>query len=197
MTNPLSQVMNLIDAANACDPNQEVDTNGKRIAKEVLYSIRMSECLDEFAPDASDLLKIAARAQHIERWRSPRSDFPTGPIGYKQWRMNLNRYHADRTGELMQQAGYNDTEIAHVKQLLLKKGLKTNADVQTLEDVVCMVFLKHYFGAFAEKHSENKVIDIVRKTWNKMSPKGHNAALALKYTKPIETLLQQALAANG
>jgi len=194
MPDSLSQVLELIDAANALDPNIELDENGNSVAKELLYSQRMSETLSQFFTSASAHLQIAARAQHIERWRSPRSDYPLGKVGYKQWRLNLLRYHAERAAELMLRAGYDDNDTAIVKNLITKKKLKTNSDSQTLEDIVCLVFLEHYLDSFAAKHSDEKVIDILQKTWKKMSENGHRAALKLKYSPDMETLIKQALA---
>jgi len=194
MPDSLSQVLELIDAANALDPNIELDENGNSVAKELLYSQRMSETLSQFCESASAHLQIAARAQHIERWRSPRSDYPLGKVGYKQWRLNLLRYHAERAAELMLRAGYDDNDTAIVKNLITKKKLKTNSDSQTLEDIVCLVFLEHYLDSFAAKHSDEKVIDILQKTWKKMSENGHRAALKLKYSPDMETLIKQALA---
>lgn len=73
-------------------------------------------------------------------------------------------------------AGYDEQTIERVQTLLLKKGLKQDAEVQTLEDVICLVFLKYYLADFAEKHSEEKVADILQKTKRKMSARGLEAA---------------------
>jgi len=182
-----------IDAANATDPNRE-DDNGTLRPKELLYAERMSRCLDILAPDAGDALKIAARAQHIERWKSPRESFPEGRTGYLQWRKELQRFHATRTGEILEQAGYDDAAIAKVRSLLMKRNLKSDPDAQTLEDVICLVFLESYFGDFSAKHEDDKVVDIVRKTWKKMSPKGHEAALKLALPERAQQLVGRALA---
>ncbi|MBU2987295.1 DUF4202 domain-containing protein [Saccharophagus degradans] len=185
-------VINKIDAANAQDPNQET-SNGELIAKELLYSQRMTEVLNSFAPQASEHLQIAARAQHIERWKSPRSDYPEGRTGYKQWRAELGLFHAKRTGELMLEAGYSEEDINRVKYLVQKRGLRRDPETQTLEDVICLVFVLYYLDDFARKHDEAKLIDIIQKTWAKMSDAGHQAAVAATLPDHLATLIKKAL----
>lgn len=189
----LASTLAAIDAANAQDPNLE-ECDGAFHPKELLYGQRMSACLAEFAPDASEALQIAARAQHIERWKSPRSDFPEGRSGYKQWRSLLSLYHAKRAGEIMQGESYSAEEIEQVQFLIQKRQLKRNPETQTLEDVICLVFLKHYLEDFASKHEEAKLIDIIQKTWKKMSDKGQKAALELPFSAKILALLKKSLA---
>jgi hypothetical protein len=154
----------------------------------------MSRWLDAIAPEAGDALKIAARAQHIERWKSPRDAFPEGRTGYLQWRKDLQRFHATRTAEILGQTGYDRATIDRVQSLLMKRNLKSDADAQTLEDVICLVFLESYFGDFSAKHEDDKVVDIVRKTWKKMSPRGHEAALKLALPPRAQRLVERALA---
>ena len=115
----------LIDAANAEDPNQE-SADGRTWPKELLYAQRMSEMLDRFAPDADDAQRLAIRAQHIQRWKSARSDYPEGRQGYLQWRTQLYRFHADTAGQLLAEAGYGDDVIERVKQAVGKRALKVN-----------------------------------------------------------------------
>lgn len=193
MSAKLEAVLQLIDQANNEDPNRE-EYRGQQVAKEWLYGQRMSECLNTFAPDASELLQIAARGQHIQRWSIPRSDYPEGRVGYKHWRTELGKFHGEKTAELMLQAGYSNEDAERVKEMLQKKRLKQDAEVQTLEDVICLVFLDHYLAPFAVKHSEPKLISIIQKTWGKMSDKGHEAALKLSYQPEHLALIQKALA---
>lgn len=194
----LQRAIELIDAANEQDPNT-VEAGGKNWPKERLYSERMSEMLKRFAPDADEAMQIAIRAQHIQRWKSPRSDFPEGRQGYLQWRTNLYKFHAETTGELMSQAGYDDDTIDRVKKAVGKKALKVNKDTQLLEDVVDLVFIEHYMLEFAGKHpeySEEKWIDIIQKTWKKMSEAARQFALSGKVAlpEPLLPLIQKALA---
>jgi hypothetical protein len=170
MTSPLEQVLAAIDAANAKSPTVERDGDGIDHPTEQLYGQRMStELARLFGADVSDVLKIAARGQHIERWSSKRAEYPEGRTGYLTWRRDLGRFHGERLGALMAQAGYGDDDCARVGVLLRKEGLKRDAEVQMLEDTICMVFLRHYFPAFAAKHPPEKVEDIVIKTARKMS----------------------------
>lgn len=188
----LQQTLALIDDANQQDPNQTT-INGQTCANEVLYSQRMQQCLAEFAPEASELLKIAVYAQHIQRWQIVRSDYPMDKAGYKKWRTDLAIFHGEKTAQLMAQTGYSSEDQQRVKDILLKKRLKADAEVQTLEDVACLVFLQHYLTAFAAKHTEEKLVDIIRKTWNKMSPQGHCAALKLPLDEDLLQLVSKAL----
>lgn len=192
-----AKAIELIDAANSEDPNQENDGQ-KQWPKELLYSQRMSEMLERYAPDADEAIKLAVRAQHIQRWKSPRSDYPEGRIGYLQWRTDLYKFHADTAGKLLQQAGYDEEFIHRVKQAVAKRSLKRNPDTQLVEDVIDLVFIEHYMLDFANKHpeySEDKWLDIIRKTWNKMSQQGQQFALSgkIKLPKPLVPLIQKAL----
>ena len=180
------------DRANAADPHRET-VEGHSVPKELAYAQRMSTWLDRLYPEASEALRLAARCQHIERWIYPRASYPEGRIGYLTWRRDLKRYHARRAGEIMADLGYPDTEIARVESLLRKEGLKRDADAQALEDVVCVVFLAHYFAEFAEGHARDKVIDILRKTWAKMSPHGRRAAMRLPLRDDARELVEMAL----
>ena len=181
------------DAANAEDPNTE-EVDGVSHPKELLYAQRMTAWLDKLAPDASEPLRLAARAQHIRRWAIPRRDYPMTRTGYLRWRTTLYRFHADTAGDILRQVGYDDATVAAVQSLLRKERLKRNADMQCLEDVVCLVFLESYFANFAPQYDEQKVIDILRKTWRKMSPQGQSAARRLALPPAAQVLLEKALA---
>lgn len=183
----------LFDAANAEDPNLE---DGQ--PKELLYGRRMSEMLARFVPDAPESVKLAVRAQHIQRWKVPRNSYPMDRNGYLQWRTGLYKFHADLAGELMQQAGYDAAIIERVKAAVGKKGIKVNAEAQMLEDVADLVFIQYYMLGFAGQHaeySEDKWLDIVRKTWKKMSDAGRAFALSgqLKLPAPLVPLITKAI----
>jgi len=170
-----------IDASHASDPHLELDTaTGQQQPKESLYAQRMANMLTRFSPEASEAVHISVRAQHIQRWMIPRSDFPMTTLGYKQWRARLYKYHADVTGELMHQVGYDDDAIAQVKAIVGKRGIKVNPEAQLLEDVASLVFLEHYLVNFVAAHPEydaEKWQGILRKTWVKMSERGQSFAL--------------------
>ena len=192
MSDRLADIIAAIDGLNTRDPSSVV-VNGAKEPSELAYSRRMSAMLNRFVPEASENLKIAARAQHIERWTSPRSAYADGRIGYLRWRTDLKSYHAERTGQLMSACGYEEAEIARVKSLIRKEKLKYDPEAQSLEDVVCLVFLADYLSDFAKKHDESKVIDILRKTWVKMSAQAQAAALELKLPKDMRDLVERAL----
>ncbi|MDY6799505.1 MAG: DUF4202 domain-containing protein [Pseudomonadota bacterium] len=194
------KAIELFDAANSEDPNMESDGE-KEWPKELLYSYRMGEMIDRYAPDADDAMKLAVRAQHIQRWKSPRDAYPMDRKGYLKWRSDLYKFHAQTAGELLAQAGYDEEFIERVKTAVAKRGLKTNPDTQLLEDVTDLVFIEHYMLAFANKHpeySEEKWIDIIRKTWNKMSPEAQQFALDGKITlpEPLVPLIQKAVSGD-
>ncbi len=184
MTDRISRALALIDAANAADPAGQAQ----------LYGERMSAVLERLAPDAPETLKIAARAQHIERWTIPRSEYPEGRIPYLTWRKELQKLHARRAGEIMASCGYSDDEIARTGSLLRKERLKQDADAQMLEDVICLVFLEFEAPAFIAKHDDEKVKDILAKTAKKMSANGLEAAGQLPMDARLARLLGEALA---
>ncbi|OFZ66495.1 MAG: hypothetical protein A2V79_08210 [Betaproteobacteria bacterium RBG_16_56_24] len=174
------------DQSNSEDPNSET-SDGVELPKELLYAQRMSEMRERYAPDASEAVKLAVHAQHIQRWKIPRGNYPMDRTGYLQWRTGLYKFHADTAGRIMRQAGYDDEMINRVKAILSKKGLKANPETQLMEDVVDLVFLEHYMTGFAAQHpeyDEMKWINIIRKTWQKMSPHAHEFALAGKIRLP-------------
>ena len=188
----------LIDAANSEDPNK-VAADGKDWPKELLYSHRMSDMLQRFVPEADDAVKLAIRAQHVQRWKSPRDAYPMDRIGYLQWRKDLYKIQAETAAGLLQQAGYGEEVIGRVRESVAKKKIKENPDTQVLEDVTDLVFIEHYMQAFVDKHpeyDEEKWLDIVRKTWNKMSVDAQQFALAGNITlpEPLIPLIQKAVA---
>jgi len=198
MTEPtqrLEAVFAAFDEVNATDPNT-VRVEGRDWPKELLYAQQMTRWLDRFAPDASEALRLAARCQHIRRWDIPRDAYPRDRVGYLKWRTELKHMHARIAGDILAKAGYEDDVIARVQALLKKERLKSDAEAQTLEDVVCLVFLENWFADFSKQHDPDKVVDIVAKTWKKMSPDGHRAALALARGLPDDAraLVERALA---
>ena len=196
----LDKAIALIDAANGEDPNR-VTLDGKDWPKELLYSHSMSDMLQRFVPDADDAMKLAIRAQHIQRWKSPRDAYPMDRIGYLQWRKGLYKFHAQTAGDLLAQADYGEDVIGRVKQAIAKQRIKENPDTQLLEDVAALVFIEHYMLEFAGKHpeyDEEKWLDIIRKTWKKMSDRAQQFALSgsIKLPEPLVPLIQKAVS-NG
>jgi hypothetical protein len=168
MTRQVQEVMAAIDLANRADPSGEA----------LDYGVRMTSELARLVPGASEDLQIAARGQHVERWLLPRADFPAGKEGYLAWRREQARRHGARVAGMMAEAGFDTAAQNRVAGMLRKEGLKRDAEVQDLEDVICFTFLRWYFQPFAEKHAPDAVLKIVQKTALKMSEKGRARVLA-------------------
>jgi hypothetical protein len=179
----LDAAINRIDALHAQDPKRE----------ELLYAQRMTAWLDRLEPQASEALRLATRAQHLVRWEIPRESFPMDRAGYHRWRTTLYDAQADRAAEVLREVGYDAGTIARVRSLIRKEAIKQDAESQTLEDVVCLVFLENYFAEFARDHDEEKLVTILRRTWKKMSQRGHAAALTLQLGERELALVKKAL----
>lgn len=187
-----SDAIERIDAANGADPEME-EADGRSWPKALLYGLRMSACLADLAPGASEALRLAVRCQHIQRWKIPRGDFPVGRLGYRQWRTELAWYHAQTAGSILRDVGYDAALVDRVQSLVRKERFKTDPEAQTLEDIACLVFLRHYLPAFAEKHTEEKLVGILARTWKKMSAAGQAAAREIDYSPPLKALLDRAV----
>lgn len=181
------------DRANAEDPNVET-VDGVSHPKELLYAQRMSDALVRFAPDASEVVRLAVRCQHIRRWTVSRDSYPQGRDGYRRWRTDLGGFHAETAGDILREVGYEDAAVERVQALLRKERLKADPEVQLLEDVVCLVFLDYYLAPFAAQHEDGKVVGILRKTWRKMSERGRAAALDLDLAPELRALVTRAVA---
>jgi hypothetical protein len=116
-----------------------------------------------------------------------------GREGYLLWRRSLADFHAETAAGILRQVGYDDSVIERVRSLLRKQNLKRDADMQCLEDVICLVFLEYYLDDFAGRHEDDKLVKILRRTWNKMSEQGHQAALTLQLPEHVQQLIGKAL----
>jgi hypothetical protein len=192
-------VIAAIDDANARDPKTIAAGGGLTAPAELLYGRRMSDTLAAIAPDASELLRIAVRGQHIERWTSPRTSYPAGRTGYLKWRSDLKDYHARRLGEIMAAAGYGPQEAARAGALVRKERLRTDPEAQMLEDVACIVFLAWYLDDFLGKTDADdaKLAGILARTWKKMSALGHAEAGKLNLPPHVLALLKRGLEEMG
>ena len=193
----LDRAIALVDAANSEDPNR-VTLDGKDWPKELLYSQRMSDMLQRFRPDADAAQQLAIRAQHVQRWKSPRDAYPMDRIGYLQWRKDLYKIQAETAVGLLEQAGYGEDVTGRVRAAVAKQRIKEHPDTQLLEDVTDLTFLEHYLLEFAEKHpeyDEDKWLDILRKTWKKMSGDAQAFALSgsIKLPESLLPLIQKAV----
>ncbi len=187
----------IFDKLNSEDPNT-VLLDGAAQPKAFLYAQRMSEMLARYAPNASEPLQLATRSQHIQRWKIPRADYPLTKPGYFQWRTRLKAFHAEVVSKVLIEQGYDNATVDKVCALLKKENLKSDPDMQTLEDVIVLAFLEHDLIDFANLHpeySEDKFVDILRKSYLKMSPKGREAALKLiKLPEALMPIIQKAIA---
>lgn len=188
----IQHAFDAFDALNREDPNVDVDEDGTSWPKELLYAERMTRCLASFSPDAEDALRLACRAQHLERWRMPRSEFPEGRTGYLKWRSEAKRKHSAKAVRVLRDSGFGDATCERVATLVEKRGLRSDAGVQCLEDVVCLVFLRFYWAAFRTKHNDEKLVRVLVKTWAKMSPRAHAEALKLPFDDASLALLREA-----
>lgn len=191
---PYIRARRLIDEAHAADPTRTPDGQ----PAESVYAERMDHWVSRLVPDATALLRLAARAQHLERWSVPRATYPMDKVGYHAWRRSLYTKQAERARQLLLQAGVPEAEAAEVATWVSKSGLKTNPGTQALEDAACLVFLETEIGAFASQHAEyprEKFIEILRKTWRKMTPRAQQFALGLDLPAPIAALVREAVAA--
>lgn len=183
----------LIDAAHAADPVRGPDGR----AAELVYADRVEAWVVRLDAAAAPILRLAARCQHLERWVVPRASYPEGKAGYLQWRTGLYRKQAARARELLLAGGVDPAEAELAATWVSKTGLKTNPGTQALEDAACLVFLENEIGAFAAQHADytrEKFIEIIRKTWKKMSPAAQQAALGLALPPGIAELVQAAVA---
>ncbi len=183
-----------IDAANAKDPNA-LTYAGESRPKELLHSELVSRWVRQLEPDPSEALLLAARAHHLRRWRLPRSDYPEGRVGYLRWRKELQLRHARETGEILRAAGYADELADRVGDIIRKRGLGRDPEVQTLEDALCLVFVETQLADFAAQHPDEKVVDILMKSLKKMSERGRAAAGAIALSAAERGLLARAVAA--
>ena len=195
MNTKFEKAIAYIDKKNSKDFNSEV-FEGNKYPKELLYSQRMTTKLLDVEPQASEALQVAIRAQHICRWEIPRKKYPMDRIGYFKWRNDLKKMHANITSDILEEVGYNQEFIDRVAFLINKKLIKKDPESQLLEDIVCLVFLEYYLEAFMVKHTQEKVIDILQKTWVKMSEKGQKLALHLPLSEHSSKMVKQALEKN-
>ena len=185
-----------IDAANADDP-ETLRIDGVDLPKELTHARMLTGWVRRLRPDAHDVLLLAARAHHVRRWTIPRGEYPAGRRGYLRWRTALHQFHADEVERLLADAGYEEPVIGRVQQLVRKVNLRRDPDVQTLEDGLCLVFLDTQLSDLRRKHPESKLIDVLQKTWKKMSPRARELALELELDADDRALIERALADSG
>jgi hypothetical protein len=192
--NKLAIAFELFDTYNKQDP-RNFEWEGTTYPQEYFFAIKLYDWVLKLDPDAGEELLLASRSQHIGRWEMPRESYPEGREPYLKWRKDLALHHATITGTLMKQAGYNDEQVERVSQILLKKRIKVDADVQTMENALCLVFLQYQYEDFRKKYDNDpeKIITILRKSLLKMDAHGHSFALQLKYSAAGLVLVESAV----
>lgn len=184
--------LELIDQAHAKDPNI-IQINGQDQPYELHYSQKMTHYLEQRSPDAPATLRIAVRAQHLRRWEVPRDSYAMNKAGYHSWRTYLKKRQADQAREICLRSGYSEQDADRVAALVRKENLKDDEDTKILEDVACLVFLDDQFEEFEKKHDEVKIVAILRKTWAKMSDRGHELALKIPMSDRAKSLVTKAV----
>lgn len=190
-----NQALRRFDEENARDPNVE-HINGTPQPRELVYAGWLTKWVLTLCPNASEPLRLAARCQHLCRWEIPRESFPATKAGYLQWRQKLKHFHAEKSGMILREVGYPEEIVQRVQQLNLKQNLAMDPETQVLEDALCLVFLEHQLEDLAEKSTEEKVVNALRKSWTKMSDSGREHALKLPYTPRERNLINKALTEN-
>jgi tRNAThr (cytosine32-N3)-methyltransferase len=182
----------LIDAAHAADPQRTPSGEPAELG----YADHVEAWVKRLVPAAAPILLLAARCQHLERWSVPRASFPMDRPGYLTWRRSLYTKQANRARELLLQAGVAAGEADEAATWVSKNGLKTNPGTQALEDAAVLVFLENEISAFAAQHAHyprEKFVDILKKTWRKLSPPAQDFARGLELPPAIAGLVQDAL----
>lgn len=195
MTDRYDRAIERIDAANAEDPNTLV-VDGTERPKELTHAEMMVGWVRKLDPGASELQLLAARAHHLRRWTLPRSDYPDGRAGYLRWRTEAKKRHAAEVGEILDSVGYDEDEISTVRRIIRKEGLGSDPAVQTHEDALCLVFLQTQLDETVAKMTDDKAIDVLRKTAQKMSPEALEIAGGLDYSSASADLLRRALGSS-
>jgi hypothetical protein len=188
----LDKAFELFDEYNKRSPERIVWDNAD-YPIEYFYAIKLHDWVTKLDPEADESLLLASRCQHIGRWEIARKSYPDGRVGYLKWRSDLSKYHAGIATEILSGVGYDEEVINRVKQIVLKQRLKTDTDVQTMENALCLVFLQYQYDDLIAKTTAEKMIDILRKTWGKMSDPGRDAALTLQYSEQGMDLILKAL----
>lgn len=193
MTTAFEHTLAAIDALHAQDPRSTTLDDGSSMPQELAYAQRMSRWLAHVYDAPSELLCLAVRAQHLQRWQVPRDEYDKGRVGYLTWRRDQGKRAGETTAQLMQEAGYATEDAERVAAMIGKKSLGRDQEVQALEDCACLVFLENYFADFSRKVEHGHMVRIVQKTWRKMSPRAHELALSLPMSASSAALVKEAL----
>jgi hypothetical protein len=184
--------LRLFDTENTRDPNVEA-VDGVPHPRELLYAQRLTDWVLLLCPNANEELRLTARCQHICRWQIPRASYPMTRPGYLKWRADLKKFHAQKAGEILHEVGYGEDMVRRVQDLNLKKNFPNDPDGRVLEDALCLVFLQFQLAELAAKTAEDKTINALQKSWQKMTDAARAEALKLNYGPREKALLESAL----
>ena len=187
-----AEAIRRFDLENSRDPNSEA-LNGQPHPRELIYAQWLTEWVLKLSPHASEPLRLAARCQHICRWEIPRSSYPMDKPGYLRWRADLKKFHAEKSGKILREVGYDEAIIQRVQELNLKKNFPNDPEVCVLEDALCLVFLERQLAPLAAKTDDDKTINALQKSWKKMTPTARAEALKLNYSPREKSLIERAL----
>ena len=187
-----SSALKLIDEAHAHDP-KKIIIAGNVVPYELHYAQKMSDYLEKRDPSAPDVLRLAIRAQHFRRWEIPRDSYPMNKQGYHAWRTCLKKRQAELASQICLDCGYSEEDATRVASMIRKENMKKDEETQVLEDVACLVFLDDQFEEFEKEHDEDKIVNILKKTWGKMSERGHELALEISMSDRAKHLVARAL----
>jgi hypothetical protein len=192
-TDRFNAAIRRFDEENARDPNVEM-VDGVSHPRELNYARWLTDWVLKLCPDASEALRLAARCQHLCRWKIPRDSYPMDKPGYLRWRADLKQFHAEQSAAILRDVGYDEATIQRVQQLNLKRNFPADPEARVLEDALCLVFVEHQLAALAAKSDDDKMINALQKSWKKMTPTAHAEALKLDYGPRERTLIEKALA---
>ena len=187
------RALEALDALHAEDPRR-VEVEGQSLPKELWHAGRMSAWLERLEAAPDELVQLAVRGQHLQRWQVPRDEYEEGRVGYLTWRRDQGKRAGETTACLMREAGFDEQSAEQVARMIRKQGLGREAGTQAVEDCACLVFLENYFADFSQQVERDHLIRIVRKTWGKMSPQARELALGLPMSEETRELVEAALA---
>jgi len=189
----LADALARIDGANADDPTT-LDYDGRPVPKEPTHARLMSDWVMRLRPGASEALQIAARAHHIRRWERPRDSYPPGRSGYLRWRSDAQAFHIAETSAILRSCGYGDDVVTRVSEIMGKRRIKLDDEVQAYEDALCLVFIETQLHDLAARTAEATLVNAVRRTWQKMSPAAQDVALGFDLREEDRALIAKAIA---
>ena len=193
-TSAFDRTIQELDSLHAGDP-RHIEQDGESIPRELWHARQMSAWLERLVDEPDELVRIAVRGQHLQRWQVSRDEYEEGRQGYLHWRRDQGKRAGETTAALMRDSGYSDDEAERVARMIRKEGLgRGEAPTQAVEDCACLVFLENYFADFSRKIDHDHMVRIVQKTWRKMSDRARELALSLPMAPEARGIVEEALA---